>query len=86
MAVITTYHCPGCRVEIKGLGWNKGKMDRCPKCGIYIRDLNKKHLQEFTKWIVLSIIATLCFVVVPVISLGFLVLTVILFIRRKASK
>jgi uncharacterized C2H2 Zn-finger protein len=86
MAVITYYHCPKCRSEIKGLGWKKGKLNNCPNCGIYISDLNKQHLYEFSKWILVCIFFMLLSIPVPVLSVGFSIMALILFLRRRTAK
>jgi hypothetical protein len=86
MAVITTYYCPGCRKEIKGLGWKGEKMNHCPHCGMFISNLNRLHIDEFNKWIVAAVIFTIMFIPVPIISVCIAILAIVLFLKRKKAK
>jgi uncharacterized paraquat-inducible protein A len=99
MAKITTYYCPKCRCKISGLGWETGRMDNCPECRTYIKNLNRMHLNEFDKYIFMCVFFLILFILISIFSkspngmffgcifsIGSLIMAVILFYRRSTAK
>jgi hypothetical protein len=101
MAIITHYYCPKCRSEVKGLGWEEGKMQNCPDCGTYISDLNRIHLKVFNEniysciFFLILIILVLIFspkntfvayLFMTIVAICLAIIVIILFSRRSTAK
>jgi hypothetical protein len=54
--MIVREFCSRCGRQIQGIGWNKGPMNNCPHCGVFLQGLQDRHIRELgsnIRWLII---------------------------------